>query len=38
MRIHKGDPSQTMLTWWENFCMGMLEMGKREGWEVGNKT
>lgn len=32
MRIREGDPSRMTLTWWEDFCMGMLEMGKREGW------
>lgn len=33
MRIREGDPSQTKLTWWEDFCIGMLGLGNREGWK-----
>ena len=33
MRIREGDPSQMSLTPWERFCGGMLELGKRQGWE-----
>ena len=32
MRIREGDPSQMTLTWWEQFCVGMMEMEKRTGW------
>ena len=32
MRIREGDPSQMTLTWWERFCVGMMEMEKRTGW------
>ncbi len=31
MRIREGDPSQTALTPWERFCVGMLELEKRMG-------
>ncbi len=31
MRIREGDPSQTTLTWWEQFCAGMLDLEKRIG-------
>ena len=31
MRIREGDPSQTALTRWEQFCFAMLELGKRWG-------
>ena len=31
MRIREGDPSQIALTWWERFCGGMLELGRRLG-------
>ena len=32
MRIREGDPSQMTLTWWESFCVGILELGKRSRW------
>ena len=32
MRIREGDPSQITLKPWEQFCAGMLELGKRMGW------
>ena len=32
MRIREGDPLQTTLTPWEQFCFGILELAKREGW------
>lgn len=32
MRIREGDPSLMSLTWWERFCLGMLDLAKREGW------
>ena len=32
MRIREGDPLQTTLTPWEQFCFGMLNLAKREGW------
>ena len=32
MRIREGDPSQITLTWWERFCLGMLGLGKNQGW------
>ena len=31
MRIREGDPSQMTLTWWEEFCFGMLDLNKRRG-------
>lgn len=31
MRIREGDPSQTMLSPWEKFCFGMLDLEKRLG-------
>lgn len=31
MRIREGDPSQITLEWWERFCGGMLELGRRMG-------
>ncbi len=30
--ISNGDPLQTTLTPWEQFCFGMLDLAKREGW------
>ena len=33
LRIREGDPLQMILTWWERFCVGMMEMSKRKGWE-----
>jgi AbrB family looped-hinge helix DNA binding protein len=32
MRIREGDPLQTTLTWWEQYCFGMLHLAKRAGW------
>lgn len=32
LRIREGDPSQTTLTPWQNFCFAMLDFAKREGW------
>lgn len=32
MRIREGDPLQTVLTPWERFCFGMLDLSKRIGW------
>ena len=31
MRIREGDPSQTTLSPWEQFCVAMMELGKRLG-------
>ena len=31
MRIREGDPSLILLTPWERFCGGMLELGRRLG-------
>ena len=31
MRIREGDPSQTMLSPWEQFCVAMMELEKRAG-------
>ena len=28
MRIREGDPSQIVLTQWENFCFSMLDLSK----------
>ena len=33
MRIREGDPLQTTLTPREQFCFGMLDLAKREGWK-----
>ena len=33
MRIREGDPSQITLTRWEQFCSGMLDLARREGWK-----
>ena len=33
MRIREGDPSLTTLSWWERYCLGVLDLAKREGWE-----
>ena len=33
MRIREGDPLQTMLTRWEQFCFAMSDLAKRRGWE-----
>ena len=32
MRIREGDPSQTTLSPWEQFCISMLDLAKRRGW------
>lgn len=31
MHIREGDPSQTTLTQWETYCMGMIAFHKRIG-------
>ena len=31
--ISNGDPLQTTLTPWEQFCFGMLDLARREGWK-----
>jgi len=33
MRIREGDPSLITLTRWEGFCVGMLDLAKKLGWE-----
>ena len=33
MRIREGDPSLISLTPWEQFCSGMLDLARRQGWE-----
>ena len=33
MRIREGDPSQITLSWYEDFCFGMLNLHKRTGWQ-----
>ena len=33
MRIREGDPLQTTLTRWEQFCFAMGDLAKRQGWE-----
>ena len=33
MRIREGDPSQTPLERWEQFCFGMMGLSKRMGWD-----
>jgi AbrB family looped-hinge helix DNA binding protein len=32
MRIREGDPLLITLTWWERFCVGILGLKKRCGW------
>ena len=32
LKIREGDPSQIVLTQWENFCFSMLDLAKRMGW------
>ena len=32
MRIREGDPSQTTRSWFETFCLGMLDLHERRGW------
>ena len=32
MRIREGDPSQITLELCEQFCFGMMDLSKREGW------
>ena len=33
MRIREGDPSLISLAPWEQFCSGMLDLARRQGWE-----
>jgi AbrB family looped-hinge helix DNA binding protein len=33
LRIREGDPSLMTLTPWEHFCIGMLDLEKRIGWQ-----
>ena len=33
MRIREGDPSQMILTGWENFCYAMEDLAQRQGWK-----
>lgn len=35
MRIREGDPSPTMLTWWEWYCCGMMGLAGRGDWNWG---
>ena len=32
--ISNGDPSPTALTRWERFCFAMVDLAKRQGWEL----
>ena len=32
MRIREGDPSQMILTRWEQFCFSMSDLARRMGW------
>ena len=32
MRIREGDPSQMTRMWWEGYCFGVMDVGKRTGW------
>ena len=32
LRIRDGDPSQTTLPLWQQYCFGMLQLAKRTGW------
>ena len=34
MRIREGDPSQTTLSPWEKFCLTLMELEQRTGFEV----
>lgn len=33
LRIREGDPLQTALTRWEQFCFAMGDLAKRQGWK-----
>ena len=33
LRIREGDPLQTSLTRWEQFCFAMSDLAKRNGWK-----
>ncbi len=33
LKIREGDPSQTTLTVWENYCFAMLNLAKRNLWK-----
>ena len=33
LRIREGDPSLMSLTTWEKYCMAMLGLNKRSGWQ-----
>lgn len=35
MRIREGDPSQSTLNKEDEFCFSMLDLSKREGWDLG---
>lgn len=32
LRIREGDPSQTTWKSWEQFCIGVSDLAKRQGW------
>ena len=34
LRIREGDPSLTSLTQWEKYCFSMLDLAKRQGWQL----
>ena len=34
MRIREGDPSQTTLSPWEKFCLPLMELEQRAGFQV----
>lgn len=34
LRIREGDPSQTSLRDWEVFCLAMVELDNRMGWNL----
>lgn len=33
LRIREGDPSLMTLAAWQQFCFGMLDLAKRQGWK-----
>ena len=34
LRIREGDPSQTSLRDWEVFCVAMVDLDNRMGWDL----
>lgn len=34
MRIREGDPLMITLTQWERYCFAMVNLAKRQGWDM----